>query len=119
MFLENFQECFGRRELAAHLGTDVEGQMSELQRKSVEPMAKAAGGEPRCMQQFLSLYGWATLRVRDLLQQRVAQRHGHPGSIGIFDESGHVKKGRETPGVQRQWCGRGGKVANCTVTGHL
>ncbi|HWU39327.1 MAG TPA: IS701 family transposase, partial [Candidatus Acidoferrum sp.] len=72
-----------------------------------------------CLQQFLSLYGWDHLRVRDLLQQRVAQRHGHPGSIGIFDESGHVKKGRETPGVQRQWCGRVGKVENCIVTVHL
>jgi len=118
-FLKNFDECFGRRELTSHLGTYVEGQMSDLQRKSVEPMAKAAGVEPRCLQQFLSLYGWDHLRVRDLLQQRVACQHVHPGSIGVFDESGHVKKGTETPGVQRQWCGRVGKVDNCIVTVHL
>ena len=118
-FLKNFDACFSRRELASHLGTYVEGQMSDLQRKSVEPMAKAAGVEPRCLQQFLALYGWDHLRVRDLLQQRVARQHVHPGAIGIFDESGHVKKGRETPGVQRQWCGRVGKVENCIVTVHL
>ena len=118
-FLKNFEDCFGRRELASHLGTYVTGQMSDLQRKSVEPMAKAAGIEPRCLQQFLSLYGWDHLRVRDLLQQRVAREHAHPGSIGLIDESGHVKKGRETPGVRRQWCGRVGKVENCIVTVHL
>jgi SRSO17 transposase len=118
-FLDHFEDCFSRRELAGHLGTYVEGQMSDLQRKSVEPIAKAAGVEPRCLQQFLSLYGWDHLRVRDLLQQRVAQRHAHPGSIGLLDESGHVKKGQETPGVQRQWCGRVGKVENCIVTVHL
>jgi SRSO17 transposase len=117
--LRNFDECFGRREPVGHLRTYVEGQMSDLPRKSVEPMAKAAGVEPRCLQQFLSRYQWDHLRVRDLLQQRVARAHAHPGSIGLIDESGHVKKGAETPGVQRQWCGRVGKVENCIVTVHL
>jgi SRSO17 transposase len=118
-YLRQFDGCFGRREPVAHFKTYVTGQLSDLPRKSLEPMADAAGLEPRSLQQFLSLHAWDHFRVRDLLQQRVARQHPHPCSIGIIDESAHPKKGTETPGVQRQWCGRLGKVDNCVVTVHL
>jgi len=55
----------------------------------------------------------------DTLQQIVASEHQHPYSVGIFDETGHPKKGDKTPGVQRQWCGHAGKKDNCVVTVHL
>jgi SRSO17 transposase len=95
------------------------GQLSDLPRKSLEPIADAAGLEPRTLQQFLSLHDWNDSRVRDLLQQRVAREHRHPCAIGVIDETGHPKKGDKTPGVQRQWCGRLGKVENSVVTVHL
>jgi SRSO17 transposase len=118
-YLRQFDECFGRREPVAHLKTYVLGQLSGLPRKSMEPIADAAGVEPRTLQQFLSVHDWDHHRVGDLLQQRVARQHLHPCSIGVIDESGHPKKGDKTPGVQRQWCGRLGKVDNCVVTVHL
>lgn len=118
-YLRQFDDCFGRREPVAHLKTYVLGQLSGLPRKSMEPMADAAGLEPRTLQQFLSVHEWDHARLRDLLQQRVARQHLHPSSIGVIDESGHPKKGDKTPGVQRQWCGRLGKVDNCVVTVHL
>ena len=118
-YLRQFDDCFGRREPVGHLRTYVQGQLSDLPRKSLEPIADAAGLEPRTLQQFLSLHEWDHLRVRDLLQQGVARQHPHPCSIGIIDESAHPKKGDKTPGVQRQWCGRLGKVENCVVTVHL
>jgi len=93
--------------------------LSDLPRKSLEPIADAAGLEPRTLQHFLSVHEWDHDRARDILQQQVARRHPHPCSIGVIDESGHAKKGDKTPGVQRQWCGRLGKVDNCVVTVHL
>ena len=118
-FLKQFDDCFGRREPVEHLKTYVIGQLSSLPRKSMEPMADAAGVEPRTLQQFLSLHEWDHDRLRDLLQQRVARDHSGGLTIGVIDETGHAKKGRDTAGVQRQWCGRLGKVENCVVTVHL
>jgi SRSO17 transposase len=118
-FLRQFDDCFGRREPVAHLKTYVLGQLSGLPRKSLEPIADAAGTEPRSLQQFLSVHQWNEPRVRDHLQQRVAREHGGGLAIGVIDETGHSKKGDKTPGVQRQWCGRLGKVDNCVVTVHL
>jgi SRSO17 transposase len=53
------------------------------------------------------------------VQQIVAAEHAGPNSVGLIDETSFVKKGRKTPGVQRQWCGHIGKVENCVVTVHL
>lgn len=118
-YLREFDDCFGRSEPSRHLRTYVTGQFSDLQRKSMEPMADAAGRRPRNLQHFLALHSWDEMRMRDTLQQMVARDHQHPCSIGIIDETGHPKKGDKTPGVQRQWCGATGKVDNCTVTVHL
>jgi SRSO17 transposase len=118
-YLRQFDDCFARSEPVGHLKTYVLGQLSGLPRKSMEPMADAAGLEPRTLQQFLSLHQWDELRVRDLLQQRVAARPGSGLTIGVIDETAHAKKGDKTPGVQRQWNGRLGKVDNCVVTVHL
>jgi SRSO17 transposase len=118
-FLRQFGDCFGRSEPVEHLRTYVTGQLSDLPRKSLEPIADAAGEAPRNLQQFLSRHAWDEERMRDILQQRVARHHGHPVSIGVIDDTGHPKKGNKTPGVQRQWCGNTGKVDNCVVTVHL
>ena len=118
-YLREFDDCFGRRELPQRAKTYVTGQLSDLPRKSIEPMADAAGLPPRTLQQFLSRHGWDEMQMRDTLQQIVARDHQHPCSIGIIDETAHPKKGDKTPGVQRQWCGTTGKVDNCTVTVHL
>jgi SRSO17 transposase len=118
-YLRQFDDCFGRIEPIQSLKAYVTGQLSDLQRKSIEPMADAAGLPPRNLQQFLSLHNWHDLRMRETLQHIVARDHQHPYSIGVFDETGHPKKGDKTPGVQRQWCGNTGKNDNCVVTVHL
>jgi len=118
-YLRQFDGCFRRIEPVELLQAYVTGQLSDLERKSIEPMADAAGLPPRNLQQFLSLHKWDELRMRDTLQQIVAREHQHPCSIGIFDETGHPKKGDKTPGVQRQYCGTTGKIDNCVVTVHL
>ncbi|HEY4329390.1 MAG TPA: IS701 family transposase [Phycisphaerae bacterium] len=118
-YLHGFDECFGRVTARRHLDTYVLGQLGDLERKSVEPMADAAGTPPRDLQQFLGLYRWDESAMRDLLQQRVARRHSHSQSVGIVDETSFVKKGDQTACVQRQHCGAVGKAENCVVSVHL
>lgn len=118
-YLHDFDGCFGRVTARRHLDTYVLGQLGPLERKSIEPMADASGTPPRTLQEFLGLYRWDESAMRDRLQQRVAERHGHPESVGLIDETSFVKKGDQTAGVQRQHCGAVGKQENCVVSVHL
>lgn len=118
-FLKQFDPHFGRVSSRRYLDLYVEGQLSDLPRKSIEPMADAFGVPPRNLQEFLGLYRWDEPAVRDGLQQYVARRHAHPQSVGVVDETSFVKKGKMTACVQRQHCGAVGKVENCVVSVHL
>lgn len=118
-FLGLFEDCFARKDTRAHLPVYIAGQLSDLPRKSVEPIAVEAGIAPRTLQEFLSLLKWDEDLMRDRLHGLVAAEHAGPETIGIIDETSYVKKGDKTPGVKRQWCGVVGKTENCTVTVHL
>ncbi len=118
-YLREFDDCFGRIEPQRHLRTYVCGQLSNLHRKSIEPIADAAGSRPRDLQHFLASHQWDQDTMRDTIAHIVARDHAHPRSIGLLDETGHPHKGDKTPGVQRQWCGNTGKEDNCVVTVHL
>jgi SRSO17 transposase len=97
----------------------VRGQLSDLPRKSVEPIALFNGVEPRTLQEFLGTDVWGESRLRDHVHHIVARDHADSAAIGIIDESGHPKKGTKTACVQRQYCGNTGKTDNCVVTVHL
>ena len=118
-FLSEFDDCFGRSEPREHLRTYVQGQLSNLPRKSIEPIALSAQIAPRTLQGFFSYLLWDEPHLRDRVQWIVARDHGHPQAIGVIDESGNPKKGKHTAGVQRQWCGNTGKTDNCVVAVHL
>jgi SRSO17 transposase len=120
-YLGRFDDCFARRDTRAHLPVYVRGQLSNLERKSIEPIALEAGVAVRTLQEFLSHLAWDQGRMRDRLQQIVRDEHlgGKAEVIGIIDESGWVKKGDKTPGVQRQYLGCVGKQENGIVTVHL
>jgi SRSO17 transposase len=118
-FLGRFNDCFDRSDTRAHVPVYITGQLSDLQRKSVEPIALKAGVPVRTLQEFLSQHRWDEDRLRDRLQQIVATEHSSARSIGIIDETSYLKKGDKTPGVQRQHCGAVGKQDNCVVTVHL
>lgn len=117
-FLDEFGDCFGRCATRSYLQVYVNGQMSELHRKSVEPMALRGGVPPRSRQAFLSLLEWAEDRVVDRLQQTVARDHAHPWAIGVVDETGCGEDGGHPACVERQGCGSVGKVENGVVRVH-
>jgi SRSO17 transposase len=118
-FLDGFDDCFGRPEPEAHLSTYIKGQLSDLPRKSIEPIALHFGTPPRTLQQFLSGAHWDEDRMRQRVQEQVAARYTHGKAVGIIDETSFPKKGTRTPGVKRQHCGATGKRDNCSVSVHL
>lgn len=118
-YLKRFAGCFTRKEQPERLRQIVEGQLSELPRKTLEPIALRHGIAPTLLQHFLNVHGWDHEMMRDQVQRMVGREHAHPRAMALLDETGHVKKGKKTPGVQRQYCGSRGTIDNCVVTVHL
>ena len=118
-FLGEFHDCFTRSEPRGHLASYVRGQLSDLPRKSIEPIAEFTDTPRRTLQEFVDLSRWDRTLMRDRSQRIVARDHADPQAIGIIDDSGHPKCGTHTACVQRQWCGNTGKVDNCVVSVHL
>jgi hypothetical protein len=118
-FLLLFDDCFRRPEGRALLAIYVKGLLSDLHRKTAEAIALCFGAAPRTLQRFLESIKWDEQRMRNRCQQIVASQQAHPRAVGVIDESGVIKSGPHTVGVQRQWCGRQGKVDNCVVGVHL
>jgi SRSO17 transposase len=118
-YLDEFADCFLDPNTRYHLKEYVKGQLSNLPRKSVEPIAHLMDLPPRTLQEFLSLSQWDHDRLRDTGQRLVVRDHAETQAIGIIDESGHPKKGTKTACVQRQYCGASGKIDNCVMSVHL
>ncbi len=117
--LLRFRGCFRTQKTIGHWENYLLGLLADLKRKSIEPIALAAGTPVRTLQEFLAFFVWDHGRVNRQFQQLVADEHDDGTGIGILDASGHVKQGDKTPGVQRQWCGEVGKKENCVVGQHL
>jgi SRSO17 transposase len=118
-YLAEFADCFQTPETRQHLTEYVQGQISNLPRKSIEPIADLADVPPRTLQEFLSFSKWDHDRLRDTVQRIVARDHSEPQAIGIIDESGHPKQGKKTACVHHQYCGASGKLDNCVMGVHL
>ena len=118
-FVREFDDCIKTAPSREHFSTYVSGQLSDLDRKSIEPMALEAGVAPRTLQEFLSFHKWDEDQVRRRIHEIVMDRHADDDAIALIDETGHPKDGEKTPGVQRQYCGALGKVDNCVVTVHV
>src|SRR5437763_4813061 len=123
-FLQPYLFCCGYTQTFGHLNTYCRGLLSDLQRKTVEPIALASGCAVRTLQEFLRDHAWDYSPVRARLQRHVAGNlAGVPddglGTVGLVDETSALKSGDRTPGVQRQYLGCVGKIDNGIVTVHL
>ncbi len=115
-FHDQFRGCFARSEPREHFFNYMVGQFSALERKSIEPMAlQVQGGNIRGMQRCMSDDVWDEDTMRQTYHGLVAHEMGDPDGVLIVDESGFIKKGQDSVGVARQYCGTLGKVDNCQV----
>jgi SRSO17 transposase len=123
-YLRRFRGCFPRRDVLPHFDNYCRGLLSDLPRKSVEPIALASGTTVRTLQVFLAARKWDHERARTLLHEHLAevvaaQPDDGLGIIGVIDETSCRKWGDQTPGVQRQYLGCVGKLDNGLVTVHV
>jgi SRSO17 transposase len=123
-YLGRYRSCFLQKRTAAHFDTYCRGLLSDLPRKSVEPIALEAGTAVRTLQEFLVTAHWDHPKARDLLQRHLLETitalPADPlGLVGVIDETSCQKWGEQTPGVQRQYLGCLGKIDNGIVTVHV
>jgi len=110
-----FRDCFLRpQQRLLGLGY-LRGLVSDIERKNIEAIALAFGGptKVRCMQNFLSRYPWDEGRMLDRCQTLLRESIGEQGGMWCVDSTEIPKKGKESVGVARQYCGARGKTENC------
>jgi SRSO17 transposase len=107
---------FSRVEPRRRARAFVLGLLSDLRRKNCWTIAEAAGdATPDGMQHLLAAARWDAGAVRDDLREYVVEHLGDPGAVLVVDETGDLKKGTASAGVQRQYTGTAGRVENCQV----
>ena len=120
--VDEFEQFHGRFEPAFHRIEQVElsqcylqGLMSPLQRKSMEPIALSlmSTHRVRSLQHFVSAGKWSLDQLAQIHKKEAALIVAHPQGVINVDGSDFQKKGKESVGVSRQYCGRLGKVDNC------
>lgn len=113
---ECIADCFGRREPRARARVYLQGLLAPLERKNGWQLAEAAGDHsPDGMQDFLARMHWDADAVRDGLRNYVVAQLGAPDAVLVLDETGFIKKGAHSAGVQRQYSGTAGRIENCQV----
>ena len=107
---------FGRLEPRRRARAYLQGLLAPVARRNGWQLAEAAGDRtPDGMQDFLARMRWDAEAVRDDLRAYVVEHLGDPGAVPVPDETGFVKKGAESAGVQRQYSGTAGRIEDCQV----
>lgn len=112
-FVDPFIALLPRSQLRIHGEDFIRGLLSDLERKSTEPIAEREGKHRRGLQRFIGESPWDHAPLLDELNRQVAAEIGSAQGILTLDGSSFPKKGKESVGVARQWCGRLGKIDNC------
>ena len=107
---------FTRYEPLRHAAGLMLGMISGLDRKNCWTIAEHRGGSsPDGSQHLLARAKWDADAIRDDLRAYVIDAFGDPGAVLVVDETGDVKKGLDTVGVQRQYSGTAGRIENAQV----
>jgi len=118
--LDRIAPRFRRFEPLRHAGALMAGMVSGLDRKNCWTIAEHRGAAtPDGLQHLLARASWDADAVRDDLRDYVVDAFGDPGAILVVDETGDVKKGTQTVGVQRQYSGTAGRIENSQVAVYL
>src|ERR671921_2161473 len=107
-----FRRVEPRRRVRAYL----EGLLCPVERKNGWQLAENAGDRtPDGVQDLLARMRWDADQVRDDLQAYVVAQLGDADGVLVLDETGFVKKGTKSVGVQRQYSGTAGRIENCQI----
>ncbi len=107
---------FARSEARAHAAAYLRGLLGRVERKNSWQLAEAAGdASPYGLQQFLYRATWDPDAVRDDLRAYVVEHLGDAAGILVVDETGFLKKGDKSAGVQPQYSGAAGRTANAQI----
>ena len=100
-FLKRYLPLFHRQEQRGHAAAFLQGLLSGLQRKSVEPIARQAGIPRKNLQMFVGQGAWDDEAVAAEMRRHVAEELGEPDGVIVLDPSGFPKKGEDSCGVAR------------------
>lgn len=110
--------CFRRHDLRRRAEGYVHGLLGRMERKNSWQLAEYLGDEtPHGIQRLLHRASWDAAEVRDELVRYVRQNLLSPNEAGVLivDETGFLKKGDKSAGVQRQYSGTAGRIENCQI----
>jgi SRSO17 transposase len=114
-FLKRFLPLFYRGEQRELATVVIAGKLSGLQRKTSEPIAIQAQRHRKPVQHFVGAGAWDDEAVMAEVRRHVDEELSDASGVLVVDGSAFPKKGAESCGVDRQWCGRLGKLENCQV----
>jgi SRSO17 transposase len=114
-FAEPFANSLGQPEQRRHVAEYLTGLLSQLDRKTGEAIAYLHDQERPALQKFVGFVPWNHKPLLATLARQVGDDLGESDAVIVFDPSAFPKKGTQSVGVARQWCGRLGKVDNCQV----
>jgi SRSO17 transposase len=107
---------FARSETRQRAQTYLQGLLSPLERKNGWQLAEQAGeSTPYAMQYLLDRAVWDAEDLRDEMREYIRSRLGKGGGMLVIDETGFLKKGSKSVGVQRQYSGTAGRIENCQI----
>src|SRR3954453_22765935 len=107
---------FARAEPRRRALAYVRGLLSPVERKNGWQLAELAGEPtPDGMQHLLARADWDADQVRDDLRAYVVEQLGETAGVLVVDETGFLKKGPKSAGVQRQYSGTAGRLENCQI----
>ena len=114
-YVAQFASAFARADQHTWAHRYLQGLVSILPRKSIEPMALAFGFSIRGMQAFVGESPWACAPLLIPHERLVAQTLADQEDVFLVDESGMPKQGQHSAGVSRQYCGALGEVCSCQM----
>ncbi|HMB08816.1 MAG TPA: IS701 family transposase [Isosphaeraceae bacterium] len=114
-FAQPFVASLPSPESRRHTHTYLSGLLSDVERKNAESIAYRYDLDRQVIQRFVGEVDWDHDPLIGELTRQVAGAFGRPDAVLVFDPSAFPKKGTASVGVQRQWCGRLGKVESCQV----
>ena len=114
-FLQPFVTALQTPERRTNARHYVQGLLSDLGSKDVESIAYLHDRERQGLQKFIGQAQWDHRPLLAELARQVGRELGEADGVLVFDPSAFPKQGTESVGVQRQWCGRLGKIDNCQV----